>query len=211
MATFHLIRHGSNDLIDRVLCGRRVDVPLNNKGERQAHGLAERLEGLPIARILSSPRRRARETAQPIAYAHGLEVEITGSLDEHDSGAWAGMSFRDLSADPRWRVWNSQRDRTRPPGGESMCALQRRVIALLSRLTREEPQAEIVLVSHGEPIRAMLLAFNGVAIRDFMRIEVPPASVTSVSLLPGAATALLPAGRRHEIRHLRPDHQFFLG
>lgn len=210
VTTFHLVRHGANDLVDSVLCGRRVDVSLNDEGNRQACMLAQRFNRLPIARILASPLRRARETAQPIADALELELEMTGSLDEHDSGAWGGMTFRELSRDPRWRAWNTRRDITQPPGGESMSCLQERVIALLHRLACDDPKAEIVLVSHGEPIRAALLALNGIAIRDFMTIEVPAASVTSLSLLL-AGTALLPAVRRHEICYLRPDRQFLLG
>jgi probable phosphoglycerate mutase len=117
-----------------------------------------------------------------------VELRIAEALDEHDSGDWAGMSFRELSGDPRWRAWNTRREMTKPPHGESMRALQKRMIALLRRLAHERPQAEFVLVSHGEPIRAALLALNGVAIRDFTTIEVPAASVTSVSVL---------SGRRH--------------
>jgi len=69
MTVFYLVRHAANDLSERVLCGRKIDVPLNAHGRRQADALARRLAQEPIAQVISSPRKRARQTAEPIAAA----------------------------------------------------------------------------------------------------------------------------------------------
>src|SRR5436305_11011237 len=93
MATFFLIRHGANDLLDRAIAGRLPGVHLNAHGRQQAERLAERLAQEPIRRIYSSPLERARETAQPLADRLGLEMRIAPELNEIDFGDWAGQAL----------------------------------------------------------------------------------------------------------------------
>jgi broad specificity phosphatase PhoE len=182
VTTFLLIRHGTHDLLDRVLAGRAIDLALNSKGRQQARTIASQLRRRRIVRVLSSPRRRARETAKPIAAALGLSVEISPKLDEQDTGAWGGQSFEVLESDPRWRKWNAKRGSTRPPGGECMGELQARIVDYLCQLSRDHPGETIALVSHGEPIRAALLYCRGIPFDAFMDVEVPAASVTELTM-----------------------------
>jgi probable phosphoglycerate mutase len=180
MTVFHLVRHGANDLAERVLCGRKIDVPLNVHGRRQAEALARRLAQEPITQVISSPRRRARQTAEPIAAALGLPVTVAAQIDEHDAGIWSGQSFADLARDPRWRLWNERRNEVRPPAGESMPELQMRILRYLDRLVLAHPNETIVLVTHAEPIRAALLYDRGLPLKDFWCIDVPLACVLTV-------------------------------
>ncbi len=180
MTVFHLVRHAANDLAERVLCGRKLDVPLNAHGRRQAEALARRLSHEPIAQIISSPRRRARQTAEPIAAALNIPVAIAAQLDEHDAGIWSGQSFADLARDPRWRLWNERRHEVRPPDGESMAELQIRILRYLDRLALRYPNDSIVLVTHAEPIRAALLHDRGLPLKDFWCVDVPLACAATV-------------------------------
>jgi probable phosphoglycerate mutase len=180
--TFHLVRHAAHDLLGRVLAGRRIDVALNGTGERQAHMLALRLKCEPIVRVLSSPRRRARATAAPIAAALGLSVEVSSELDEHDAGDWSGQPFDLLQSDQNWRRWNERRGTVRPPGGESMAELQARVVGYLHDLRDRHCGEDLVLVSHAEPIRAALMLAQGIAFDDFLKVDVPVGSITAMTL-----------------------------
>lgn len=189
MTTFYLVRHAAHDLVDRVLAGRKVDIALNAHGNRQAEALARQLAHERIAQVISSPRRRARETAEPIAQAHGLSVVIAPEIDEHDAGLWAGQEFDALRQDPRWRLWNERRAEGRPPGGESMRELQTRIVGYLDRLAARHAADSIVLVTHAEPIRAVLLHERGLPLGDFLDIEVPIASITKISRVPAPSLA----------------------
>jgi probable phosphoglycerate mutase len=180
MTVFHLVRHGANDLAERVLCGRKIDVPLNVHGRRQAEALARRLAQEPITQVISSPRRRARQTAEPIAATLGLSVAVAAQIDEHDAGIWSGQSFADLARDPRWRLWNERRNEVRPPAGESMPELQMRILRYLDRLVLAHPDETVVLVTHAEPIRAALLYDRGLPLKDFWCIDVPLACALTI-------------------------------
>jgi probable phosphoglycerate mutase len=180
MTVFHLVRHAANDLAERVLCGRKVDVPLNAHGRRQAAALAHRLAQERIGQVISSPRKRARQTAEPIAAALNLSVTVAAQLDEHDAGLWSGQSFADLARDPRWRLWNERRHEVRPPAGESMAELQMRILRYLDQLALRHPSDTIVLVTHAEPIRAALLHERGLPLKDFWCVDVPLACAVTI-------------------------------
>ncbi len=182
VTTFFLMRHATHALLGRVLVGRTPGVGLDDSGRSQAAGLARRLADEEVTQLQSSPRDRARETAEPIARRLGLSVEIEPAIDEIDFGAWGGCSFAALETEPGWEVWNTQRSAARPPGGETMLELQRRVVGHLEETARRLPQARIALVSHAETIRAVILHCLGMALDDFARIEIAPASITTISL-----------------------------
>jgi probable phosphoglycerate mutase len=177
-----LIRHGAHDLLGTLLAGRTVDVPLNAQGRAQAKMLAAELRDSKAIRIMSSPRRRALETATPIAAALARPLEIASALDEHDAGSFAGRRFEALRRNPRWRDWNSRRASARPPAGESMAELQTRVVGFLARLVQRHPDDRLVLVSHAEPIRAALMYVQHVPLDDFLKVDVPVASVHRLRL-----------------------------
>jgi broad specificity phosphatase PhoE len=182
VVTILLVRHTSYSLIDRLLVGRAPHVGLSELGWRQARALARDLAQRPISRVQSSPQRRARETAEPIARTLGLPVEIAPRMDELDVGLWTGASFEKLNRSPQWEAWNSKRSSTRPPKGESMQELQKRVLDHLATLECEHPGEDIVLVSHAEPIRAAILHYRGLSLDAFAQVKVDPGSITVLRL-----------------------------
>lgn len=177
--TIHLIRHGHHAMIDRVLCGRMAGIGLDPPGCRQMSACAESVLPAPTA-IQSSPQRRAQQSAAILAWHLGLPVEIVAALDEIDVGDWTGRSFDELRADPDWRRWNGRRGSSRPPNGESMQELQRRVVGQLEQLREDRGDGTILIVSHAEPIRAALLHYANIALDDFASITVDPASVSTL-------------------------------
>jgi broad specificity phosphatase PhoE len=182
MTTIHLVRHAVHPLVNRVLVGRTGGIQLGKEGREQAEALAQRLAGDEIGAVQSSPQQRALETAALIAAPLGLVVDIVPELDEVDFGQWAGCSFEQLNRDRRWAAWNSERGTARPPGGETMLELQKRILGHLDRLQAEKPKEKLVLVSHAEVIRAALLHFLGMALDSFARVEIAPASISTLLL-----------------------------
>lgn len=188
MTRFLLVRHAPHALQGRTLVGRS-DVPLSDEGTRLAASLADRLAGEPLAAVQSSPRARTRATAAAIAGRHGLAVETAAELDEIDFGAWTGQAFDALEPDPAWRSWNAWRTGSRPPGGETsggetMAEVQLRLLRHLETARARWPDGTVALVSHGDPIRAVLAFWLGIPLDLAHRLEVDPASVSRVELSP---------------------------
>jgi probable phosphomutase (TIGR03848 family) len=177
-----LIRHAVNDLIGRILYGRRPGVPLNEEGRTQAGRLARRLADEPIAAVYSSPLERALETARPLAESLGLEVQLSEPLLEIDCGDWTWSEIRSLDDDPHWRRFNAYRSGTRAPGGEMMIETQSRMVTELERLRALHPEQTIAVVSHGDPIRAALAYYLGMPLDFFWRLEISPASFSLVQM-----------------------------
>ncbi|MGY4630020.1 histidine phosphatase family protein [Bradyrhizobium sp. USDA 4486] len=177
----HLIRHGHHALLGHVLCGRMAGVELDEVGCIQMSSTAEQLRPRP-AIIQSSPQRRALQSASILAAHLGQAVEIVPALDELDYGAWTGRTFAELDGDAHWSLWNSARATSHPPGGESMQALQQRVVGHIEHLFGDPCSDIVAVVSHAETIRAALLHYAGIALDDFLAIEIDPASISTLSI-----------------------------
>jgi broad specificity phosphatase PhoE len=177
----HLVRHGHHSLLGRILCGRMPDVALDDLGCRQMASVAEMISAAAPSVLQSSPQRRALQSAAIVAARCGLPVEIVPAFDEIEMGAWTGTEFAALAADHRWRRWNEKRGSTQPPGGESMVALQRRVVRHVEQL--RAVGGSIVIVTHAEPIRAALMHYLALPLDDFQSVAIDPASVSTVSLM----------------------------
>jgi broad specificity phosphatase PhoE len=180
--TFLLVRHATHGRVGTVLCGRMPGVTLGAEGRAEAERLADHLAGRRIASVHTSPLERARETAEPIAARLGLEAESCEELLEIEFGAWTGRSFASLQDESRWRGWNSARSVSRPPGGETMLEVQARVVRLVERLRATCSDETVVLVSHGDVIKAGLLYCLGLPIDAHARIEVSPASISTLAV-----------------------------
>jgi probable phosphoglycerate mutase len=176
----HLVRHGHHGLVDHVLCGRMPGVQLDAYGCHQMANTAERLRRHGPLVVQSSPQRRALQSAAIIASRCGCAVEIAWGFDEIDMGRWTGAAFTDLASDEHWRQWNERRGSARPPGGETMAALQRRVIDHLEQFG--DQSGTIVIVSHAEPIRAALMYYLGIPLDRFHSVAVDPASISTIRL-----------------------------
>lgn len=180
--TFLLIRHGMNDLVGRALAGRMPDVHLNEEGRAQARSVADRLAGLPIAAIASSPLDRTRETAEPLAERLGLAIDFRPGLTEVDPGPWAGRAFTDLRGDPAWRAFNAFRGARRIPGGERLISVQERMVAEIDLLSELHPGQLVAVVSHADPIKSLFGHFLGMPVEFWSRLEISPASVSVLAL-----------------------------
>jgi broad specificity phosphatase PhoE len=150
-----LVRHGETDdnAADRFQ-GRR-DTQLNELGREQSRALADALRGEGLRALYTSPLRRARETAQIIGDALGLEAIADERLVEVDAGAWSGELIAEVMAtQPRaWERWRGVDPTFRFPGGESVAEQAARVAAALADIAAGPLPA--VVVTHGGAIRAV--------------------------------------------------------
>lgn len=188
MTTLHLIRHARHTLQDVILVARTCDAPLSSQGRADAAHLARQV-GPGLAAIYSSPRRRALETARAIAQVAKTPLSIEPAFDELDFGEWSGRTYSMLDEDPRWRDWNAARASARCPGGESMADVLDRVSRGFCAIAAPETGA-VAIVSHAEPIRAVVLHCSNRSFNDFAAVEAPTASFVTILRSPDGRLSL---------------------
>jgi probable phosphoglycerate mutase len=181
----HLVRHGESGWnVARRVQGQSPEAPsLTAHGRAQASAAVELIAELaPHARlVVSSDIPRARETALIVAAGLGLPLRWDAGLREQNLGVLEGREFDEEVAGVRVAdtvdgLW-AHPDR-RPSGGESIRDLHRRVHATLVRLAGRMPAAEVVVVTHGGPIRVARVATAD----GLRRLPVENASVTRVAV-----------------------------
>jgi broad specificity phosphatase PhoE len=183
MTRILLIRHGSTDLLGRVLYGRMPGVHLNAQGCRQARETGEALKArYKIDAVVSSPLERATETAQFIAGPQNVSVSTEEGLNELDCGTWVGQAFSDLKDSEEWRQYNRHRSTKRPPGGESLMEAQARGWRSLENICTGHQNATIAVITHGDIIRGLLLLLLGMPLDHILRLEIEPASVSEIAV-----------------------------
>ena len=178
--TLVLVRHGLTDWNEQGRLMGRSMTPINANGRLQAEELARALGSLPVGAIFSSPRPRTRQTAEPIAEALGLEVEVLDDLDEvWLSDRWAGRTVDEIADDPE--LEKLIEDPTREsPRLEPLHEVEKRVVACVDELLRSRPEALMVVVSHGDPLRLLLAHHLDVERRFFRRLTVTNGSVSAL-------------------------------
>lgn len=164
----------------RRLTGRARGVPLSSEGEREATALARRIAAARPSEVQTSPRERARATAEAIAAASGVPVEVAEPLDEIDFGDWTGAAFPELEGQPLWQDWNGSRSTARCPGGESMAEAADRIERHIAALARTRSGGPIVLVTHADMIRAAVARALGLSLDNLLRFEIGPASISRI-------------------------------
>lgn len=180
-----LIRHGRTAAnTGGVLAGRTPGVELDDTGRSQAEALRERLGGLRLAAVVSSPLERCVQTAD--ALGTDPEPELDDRLLECDYGSWTGRRISELSRLKLWRVVQEHPSAAVFPGGESLRAVQARAVdairdhdALVA--TGSGASAVWAAVSHGDVIKAIVADALGMHLDQFQRIVVDPCSVTAIS------------------------------
>lgn len=174
-----LARHGeTDDNREPIRFQGFRDTPLNDTGRRQAAELAERIASSEIRSLWSSDLSRARETAEIVGAAVGLELRLDSRLREANRGEWEGRLFRDVEReDPeRFAAWMRAGASFRFPGGESLQDQQDRVSAALEDI-RRAGELPALVVCHGGCIRVMLCREDPRGLDAFHTFKVPNVAV----------------------------------
>ncbi len=186
MLTVVLVRHGrSTANTAGLLAGRTPGVNLDEYGRGQAAAIADRLAGISIDRVLSSPMDRCVQTITPFAAAAGLAVELDDRFAEVDYGDWSGRKLSELAAEPLWRTVQQHPSAAVFPAGEGLAGVSHRAAAAICDLRGAAPRDQTVMVcSHGDVIKAILADALGMHLDSFQRIVVAPASLSVIRYTP---------------------------
>ena len=170
-----LVRHGPTEWSQNGRHTSRTDLDLTPEGDEEAKALAGVFAGLGVDRVLSSPRLRARRTAE-LAGLSGLTpsgIEICDDLQEWDYGQLEGLTTAQIRESwPDWSIWDGPW-----PGGESAVDVAARADRLISRLVSPETGPErIVLVGHGHFSRVIGARWVGEPVQSGRWLELDTAS-----------------------------------
>ena len=118
MKMIYFIRHAESEANRLDVLASRQDFPLSGKGKLDAAAIATEFKAVAsLDHIVCSPLIRAQQTAQPIAEAFGLKIEIDERLTEQELGIYAGMTYAELDQQADYAHDRSTRWRWEAEGG----------------------------------------------------------------------------------------------
>jgi broad specificity phosphatase PhoE len=164
-----LVRHGETSWSRTGQHTGRTDLELTEQGCRQAALVGSRLRGRHFAMVLTSPLRRARETARLAGFP---DAEPTDDLMEWDYGAYEGLTTAQIRERvPDWTLWCDG-----VPGGETIRQVARRVERVVGRVAAADGDA--LLFAHGHLLRVLAARWLGQPARDGRLFKLDPATLS---------------------------------
>ena len=138
----YLARHGETAWTITGQHTGRTDLPLTERGERNARSLGERLRGIVFTHVFCSPLQRARRTCELAGF--GAAVKLDPDLVEWDYGAYEGKTSAEIRREnPDWQIF-----RDGGPGGESVADITVRADRVVARLRPLEGNVLVFSSSH---------------------------------------------------------------
>ncbi len=180
--TLWLVRHGQTAWNVEGRFQGQADPPLNAEGRAEARRLAVQLRGRTMDALYSSDLRRARQTADILSRAVGKPVLLEPRLREINQGQWEGMLFTDISRQLPEISQVRQRNALdfRPPGGETVREMAARVLPAIDEIGHLYPGGQVLIVSHGVVLAAILAVVNHIPWMDVFSLIPPNAGLLAV-------------------------------
>ena len=153
------LRHGqAKNNTERILAGRTEGVPLTDIGIKQAEHTAELLEHMNISTIYSSPIERAKHTAEIAGKHNSVDVRIDDRLIELDMGKFTGMPYDQIfnnHGNVFMKFYNGELEIAHN-GVETFSQVKKRILGIVDHVIEKHPDENVLLVTHMDPIKAML-------------------------------------------------------
>jgi broad specificity phosphatase PhoE len=149
----YLARHGETAWTVSGQHTGLTDIPLTERGERNARRLGERLQGLTFAKVLTSPLQRARKTCDLAGF--GARCQVDPDLVEWNYGQYEGKTTAEiLKQNPDWNLF-----RDGCPGGETPREIAARADRVIARVRSIE--GNVLLFSSGHFLRSVTARWLG--------------------------------------------------
>lgn len=189
MTEFLIIRHGQTPWnVERRIQGWR-DIELNDVGHQQALRLARHLSQdnsphLPVHAVYSSDLLRAQQTAQAVAQALRLPLELVQGIRERNYGVLEGVAFDQMQQHhPEVaRVWQSRDPDGIIPKGETLRTFHERVTTALQHLALQHLNQRLVVVTHGGAMDVIWRAATATPIQDPRKAPLLNASINRIAI-----------------------------
>lgn len=183
MSTIYLVRHGRTALNAEGRFRGRQDVPLDSIGRKEAVAAGDALAGVGLAAVNTSPLSRARETADAIANRGGTEVTVMPALIDLDYGEWQELTEAEARErhPHEYEIFRTEPLVAAAPAGESLAALERRVLRCLKQIATRHPTEPVAAITHEVPLRAVTAAARGTA-GHFWDEDVPTGTILALTI-----------------------------
>lgn len=159
MGELIVLRHGETEWSRNGRHTGRTDLPLTERGERQARALAPLVAARDIRLVVASPARRAQRTAE-LAGLRGVQTD--DRLWEWDYGEYEGRTTPEIREErPGWYLWDDG-----VPGGETADQVGDRVDAVLKQVEPQLADGDVALVAHGHVLRILTARRLGLPAAD---------------------------------------------
>ena len=158
MGKIYLARHGETLWNNTMRFQGITDIELSQTGIEQAKQFAKSMEDKKIEAIYASDLRRAFQTADFVAKQKGMTVIQEPLLKEMSFGEWEGLNSDQIEKKFPGSVatFFENPEKFNPPGGESVFQMQERACSAFYRICEQNKGNNILIVSHGGVIRAIL-------------------------------------------------------
>jgi len=148
-----LVRHGETEWTRTRQHTGRTDLPLTEEGREQARLVGEALRGRTFGLVLTSPLRRAHETAELAGF--GAAAQVREDLGEWDYGEYEGRTTKEIRSErPDWSLW-----RDGAPGGESPADVGRRADRVVEEI--RAAGVDTLVFGHGHQLRVLAARWLG--------------------------------------------------
>ena len=180
MGQIIFLRHGqAKNNTDRILAGRTEGIPLTETGIKQAEHTAELLQHMNISAVYSSPIQRAKHTAEIVGKHNSLDVTIDERLIELDMGKFTGMPYDEIfnsHGNVFMKFYNGELEIAHN-GVETFSDVKKRVLGIVDHVIENHPDENVVLVTHMDPIKAMLSTIVDLSATNLFELIIANASL----------------------------------
>ncbi len=178
-----LVRHGETEWSRDGKHTSVTDLPLTPAGEAVARQVGERLAGEEFDLVLTSPRLRARRTADLIGHA---DAEVDEDLVEWAYGDYEGITTAEIRETvPGWSIWSHP-----APGGETAEQLSTRLDRVVARAHDRADTGRVLLIGHGHALRALAARWLGLPVTDGRLLRLDTATVSVLGYERGSPVVL---------------------
>ena len=175
------LRHGqAENNTNRVLAGRRPGVPLTLTGLEQSEKIAKFLKPFNISTIYSSPIERAKKTAEIVSEHNSLEIKTDERLIELDMGKFTGMPYDEIfekHGNVFLKFYEGDLEIAHN-GVETFIELKKRILDIVDFVIREHNNENVLLVTHMDPIKALISTIMGLKANSLFELIIENASLT---------------------------------
>lgn len=182
--------------------GQTYDTDLSELGKKQANALANRVRKYGVKRIISSPLKRAYQTALEVSRICDCPIEISELIIETNHGEWEGKPKSLVSQlyPEVYNTWMTQPSRAVFPGGEAFYRMLERIEAFLHSTDLTD---DTLLVTHDNVLRVMITLANGWTLDEIWKHNIEPAALNFFEVNKVAGKNKLRLLKLNDNKHLK--------
>jgi len=162
MGILYITRHGETEYNRLKRFMGQKDIKLNKTGIKQAHKLGKKMKNIDIDFIITSPLKRAKQTAEIVSQYINKKIILDSRLKERRAGVYEGLIQKEVEekfqkgySKEIKKIYNEV-----PPGGESVGEVEKRVFEVLDELKKNYSDKKILVITHSFIARMINKRFN---------------------------------------------------